>query len=168
MQPIDWFLFSIPIAVIAVFCFHSQKYIRSVADFLAAGRTGGRYLLSSANGMAGMGLITLAVAMQNFRHARLGGVVVGPGHHAGHDHPEPLRLRLLPLPPDQGADACAVLRNPLLPRIPRGHGDSLLACRNHQLRHLPGGRRALLHRLSRAGRAKSAAFRSTRFSWCCF
>ena len=67
MQPIDWFLFSIPIAVIAVFCFHSQKYIRSVADFLAAGRTGGRYLLSSANGMAGMGLITLAVAMQNFR-----------------------------------------------------------------------------------------------------
>lgn len=69
MQPIDWFLFSIPIAVIAVFCFHSQKYIRSVADFLAAGRTGGRYLLSSANGMAGMGLITLAVAMQNFRHA---------------------------------------------------------------------------------------------------
>ena len=69
MQPIDWFLFSIPIVVIAVFCFHSQKYIRSVADFLAAGRTGGRYLLSSANGMAGMGLITLAVAMQNFRHA---------------------------------------------------------------------------------------------------
>ena len=69
MQPIDWFLFSIPIVVIAIFCFFSQKYIRSVADFLAAGRTGGRYLLSSANGMAGMGLITLAVALQNYRHA---------------------------------------------------------------------------------------------------
>ena len=59
----------VTLVVIVVFCVHSQKYIRSVADFLAAGRTGGRYLLSSANGMAGMGLITLAVALQNYRHA---------------------------------------------------------------------------------------------------
>lgn len=69
MRFIDWIIFAVPILVIVLFCIRSQKYIRSVADFLAAGRTGGRYLLSSANGMAGMGLITLAVAMQNFRHA---------------------------------------------------------------------------------------------------
>lgn len=37
----------------------TKKYMRSVADFLAAGRTAGRYLISVAQGMAGLGAITI-------------------------------------------------------------------------------------------------------------
>jgi len=51
--------------VIAVFAFiisiviASKKLMRSVSDFLAAGRTGGRYLISLSQGTAALGAITI-------------------------------------------------------------------------------------------------------------
>ncbi|MDD3155508.1 MAG: hypothetical protein PHS41_11635, partial [Victivallaceae bacterium] len=69
MSWIDWVILLVPILLIFVAVGYTQKYVRSVADFLAAGRTGGRYLLTSANGLAGMGLITLVAYSQKFHHA---------------------------------------------------------------------------------------------------
>ena len=37
----------------------SKRYMRSVADFLSAGRTGGRYMISMSQGMSALGSITI-------------------------------------------------------------------------------------------------------------
>jgi SSS family solute:Na+ symporter len=42
----------------------SKRYMRSVADFLAAGRTAGRYLLSVSQGMAALGAITIVANLE--------------------------------------------------------------------------------------------------------
>ncbi len=59
MAPVDW---AILVGVLAVMVFGvllSRNYMRSVADFLAAGRTAGRYAVSIASGIAGLGAITI-------------------------------------------------------------------------------------------------------------
>ncbi len=42
----------------------SKGYMRSVADFLAAGRTAGRYVISMASGMAGLGAVSIVGTME--------------------------------------------------------------------------------------------------------
>ena len=69
MALLDWIIFIVPIIILAIIVCHTQKYVKTVADFLAGGRTAGRYLLTSANGMAGMGLISLVCYTQNFYHS---------------------------------------------------------------------------------------------------
>lgn len=69
MSLLDWIIFVSPILVVIVSVCYTQKYMRSVTDFLAASRTAGRYLLTSANGLAGFGLITLVVGAQIFYHS---------------------------------------------------------------------------------------------------
>lgn len=69
MSLLDWIIFLGPILVLAVSVCYAQKYVQSVTDFLAAGRTAGRYLLTSASGLAGFGLITLVVGSQVFYHS---------------------------------------------------------------------------------------------------
>jgi SSS family solute:Na+ symporter len=56
---IDW---SIVVALLAFLIFMAvgtKRYMRSVADFLAAGRCAGRYLICVSDGIAGLGAITL-------------------------------------------------------------------------------------------------------------
>ena len=59
MHFIDWLLVALPLLVILWVGFKAQSYIRNVSDFLSAGRCAGRYLLSVADGSAGLGLITM-------------------------------------------------------------------------------------------------------------
>ena len=59
MHFIDWLIVAVMLAVLTASALATRRYIRSVADFLAASRCGGRYLLSVAYGMAGIGVITL-------------------------------------------------------------------------------------------------------------
>ena len=59
MACLDWFVVAIPLVAVIVIGILAQRYTRSVADFLAAGRKAGRYLICVADGTAGMGLISI-------------------------------------------------------------------------------------------------------------
>lgn len=59
MSLIDYLLVLVPLFVIFAIGIKAQSYIRSVSDFLSAGRCAGRYLLSVADGSAAVGLITV-------------------------------------------------------------------------------------------------------------
>ncbi len=62
MMWLDWGIVALPLIAVVVIGFIAEHYVRSVSDFLAAGRRAGRYLLTVSEGTAGMGLISV-VAM---------------------------------------------------------------------------------------------------------
>lgn len=59
MAPIDWVIVAVILSVMVCGVVISKRYMRSVADFLAANRTAGRYVLSLSQGMAALGAITI-------------------------------------------------------------------------------------------------------------
>ena len=56
---IDWGIVAAVFAFLLGVVIISKSLMRSVSDFLAAGRTGGRYLISLSQGMASLGAITI-------------------------------------------------------------------------------------------------------------
>jgi len=69
MTTIDWIILLLPLVLVLCVAARIRRYTRSVADFLAAGRSAGRYLVSVADGMAAMGLITAIGAFEMFYQA---------------------------------------------------------------------------------------------------
>ena len=61
MQWIDWLIVVIPVAFVLWLAVYSRRYVRGVADFLAAGRVAGRYVISVGDLEAGLGLYTLVM-----------------------------------------------------------------------------------------------------------
>lgn len=59
MHAIDWLVFLLPAAVVVGAALYTRRFIKGVADFLAAGRAAGRYLVANAEGQASMGAITI-------------------------------------------------------------------------------------------------------------
>jgi SSS family solute:Na+ symporter len=59
MTALDWSIVLVVLGVMVGGVLLSRGYMHSVADFLAAGRTAGRYLISMAQGIAGLGAITI-------------------------------------------------------------------------------------------------------------
>ena len=59
MSFIDWSIVVLVLAFLVSGVIVSKKYMRSVADFLAAGRTAGRYVVSMSQGMAMLGAISI-------------------------------------------------------------------------------------------------------------
>lgn len=57
----DWLLIWVPVVFIACLAAYTNRYNKSVADFLAAGRCAGRYLLTTARGTAGSATYTIAL-----------------------------------------------------------------------------------------------------------
>ena len=60
MTWMDWLIMLIPVAFILYMGYHARRYVRSVADFLSAGRLCGRYLICVAdmtNALSIMGLV---------------------------------------------------------------------------------------------------------------
>jgi Na+/proline symporter len=45
MHWIDWCILIIPVSCVMWLAFYSRRYARGVADFLAAGRVAGRYVI---------------------------------------------------------------------------------------------------------------------------
>ena len=65
MTWLDWIIVVVPVLVVLIIGLKSQQYVKSVADFLAAGRVAGRYVICVAAGEAGMGLISLVAIWEN-------------------------------------------------------------------------------------------------------
>ena len=59
LTPGDWLIVLVMLGVMLYGVRLGGRHMKSVADFLAAGRTAGRYLLSVAGGIAGLGAITI-------------------------------------------------------------------------------------------------------------
>lgn len=72
MHPIDWIIVASLIVALGVIAFLANRFMRGVADFLAANRLAGRYLLTLADGMAGLGAIGIIATFQQFYQAGLG------------------------------------------------------------------------------------------------
>jgi len=67
MGPLDWAILGVVWAVLVAGVIVTKRYMRSVADFLAAGRTAGRYVVSLSQGMAMVGAISvIAFFQQNY------------------------------------------------------------------------------------------------------
>ncbi|MBR6373181.1 MAG: hypothetical protein IKS20_08360 [Victivallales bacterium] len=63
---LDWVLIWVPLLIVVYFGLKSQKYVKSVADFLSAGRIAGRYLICVAGAEAGQGLISVVATMEMY------------------------------------------------------------------------------------------------------
>jgi solute:Na+ symporter, SSS family len=61
---IDWPFIILIYIIIVGSAVYAKRYMRGVADFLAAGRSAGRYLMSVASGAAGLGSITIVANLQ--------------------------------------------------------------------------------------------------------
>ena len=48
MYPIDWVLVSASLLLVVAIGLYTQRYVKSVADFISAGRVARRYLLAVA------------------------------------------------------------------------------------------------------------------------
>jgi len=59
LSSLDWTIVVTVLALMIYSVTASKKLMRSVADFLAAGRSAGRYVVSIASGVAGLGAITI-------------------------------------------------------------------------------------------------------------
>ncbi|MDR0933230.1 MAG: hypothetical protein LBM70_09465 [Victivallales bacterium] len=65
MHWVDWCILLIPLLTILGLSIYSGKYVRSVVDFLAAGRVAGRYTLAVGDMAAGLGVITLVALCES-------------------------------------------------------------------------------------------------------
>jgi solute:Na+ symporter, SSS family len=72
MSIYDWFIVLIPSAIVAIVAWRASLYVNGTGDFLTAGRAGGRFLVSCADGLAGMGLITAIGMFEEFQNAGFG------------------------------------------------------------------------------------------------
>lgn len=69
MTLIDWCIVLFLAILLVVVGYKTSKMTKGVADFLAANRTGGRYLLSIAQGMAGVGAISVVANFEMYYEA---------------------------------------------------------------------------------------------------
>ena len=146
---IDWGIVAAVFAFIIGVVVLSKPLMRSVSDFLAAGRTGGRYLISLSQGTASLGAITI-VGMLEMNYIAgftmrwwemvMAVVVVGISV-SGWVLYRFRQTRALTM-----AQFFEIRYSRTLPHLRRGPG---LPLRDHQLRHLPGRERPLLHLLLR-------------------
>ncbi len=64
MTPLDWTITFGMYALIVGSVIFTKRYMRGVADYLAAGRSAGRYLLTISAGIAGLGAITVVANLE--------------------------------------------------------------------------------------------------------
>ncbi|MBN1513906.1 MAG: sodium:solute symporter [Phycisphaerae bacterium] len=69
MTGIDWLIVAGLWGLMVVLALGTRRYTRSVSDFLAAGRTAGRYLITVSEGMAALGAITVVAFFEQFYQA---------------------------------------------------------------------------------------------------
>ena len=63
MNWIGWLIVILPLIVILWAACHAQRYVRGVADYLAAGRVAGRYVISVGDLSSMLGVITIIATL---------------------------------------------------------------------------------------------------------
>lgn len=63
---IDWLVLVVPVAIIAIVALKTRRYVKSVADFMAANRCAGRYLVATAQGEATYGATSVIAQFELF------------------------------------------------------------------------------------------------------
>ena len=66
MSILDWLIVLLPVAFVMYMAFHSRSYVRSVADYLAAGRICGRYVISVADVANALSIIVLLTQVEMY------------------------------------------------------------------------------------------------------
>ena len=97
MHLIDWGIVLAFLAVLFWGAMSTRRYTKSVAAFLAAERSGGRYLIAVADQMSQLGVITLVGYFELTYKVGYTSDLVAADGRPGHDHHGPLRLGHLPL-----------------------------------------------------------------------
>ena len=69
MTLIDWAIVVVLMTGLTAFSLSTLRYVKGVAGFLAANRSAGRYLLTIAAGMSGMGAISMVAQMEMYSNA---------------------------------------------------------------------------------------------------
>ena len=69
MSSIDWLLALLPLLVVVVVGAYTRRYVRSVADFVSANRSAGRYLLCIAGGELQAGAVVFVASFEAFSHS---------------------------------------------------------------------------------------------------
>lgn len=72
MDWLGWLIVIVPIAAVLWVAFRTRRYIRDIADYLAAGRVAGRYVISVGDLQAGLGVITLVAMVEEQYQSGLG------------------------------------------------------------------------------------------------
>ena len=66
METIDWIIVLASVGFVLITVLTTKKHTKTVADFLAANRCAGKYLLAVAEGAAGLGAISIIALMQMY------------------------------------------------------------------------------------------------------
>ena len=74
MHWIDWCIVAAVTAFVTFLAYGTKKYTKSVADFLAANRCAGKYLLGIADGISGLGAIAIIAYFQEYYEAGFTGM----------------------------------------------------------------------------------------------
>ena len=69
LSAIDLGIVGVILAVVVGAAIYTRRYTHSVADFLSANRCAGRYLLTLASGMSGLGAITIVAQWEQVYQA---------------------------------------------------------------------------------------------------
>ena len=64
MSAADWLIVILPLLFLLGIAVYSKKYARGVADFMAAGRVAGRYIISVGDLTAGLSVISLVAGAE--------------------------------------------------------------------------------------------------------
>lgn len=64
MHLLDWIIFVLPLLLVVAMGVYTNRYVRSVADFLSGGRLAGRYLLAIAKGEMQAGAVVFVAAFE--------------------------------------------------------------------------------------------------------
>ena len=66
---IDWGIAVVPFLLICCTAYAAKKYMKSVADFLAANRCAGKYLLGVSDGIATLGAVSIIAMFEMYYKA---------------------------------------------------------------------------------------------------
>ncbi|MBP3395027.1 MAG: hypothetical protein J6M38_10950 [Lentisphaeria bacterium] len=72
MSWIDWAIVIVPMMCVLFLGYYSSRYIRGVADFLAAGRVCGRYVICVADVANALAVVTLVAQVEAYYKTGLG------------------------------------------------------------------------------------------------